>query len=718
MKRRIPFIEQMEQSECGLCCLAMVLSYFKSEYTLWELRDRWGGGRDGINLLIIKKMAESLGLEATGHRISIANIKEIELPAILHWEGNHFVVVEKFKGNKVFILDPAIGRRVLLLEEIKDALSGMCISLKPTKHLEKRKVKGSWIEYLRFLWNEPWLVSSIVVFSLWVQILAIATPMFVQFIVDNVITPGGNDAYMNLLAIAIGILAVIQFVFSLLRARTLVKLQTRLDWNLMSRFFERLLKLPFHFFQLRSSGDLILRANSNLIVREILSNRTVTMLLDGGLVFLFLFYMFNQSVYLTMYVLAIGVLQVLLLLLSNHYTRRLSQEEILRQTHSSSYLAEVLRGILVVKSEGVESQVYKQWAGLFEEQMKAARRRGFFGAYIDSILQTLRFIAPLLVLWMASQEVIAQRMTVGSMFAFYTLAISFLLPLTNLITTVNQMIYMGTYFRRILDILEATPEQDDHKVIDAPTLEGDIQLKNVSFQYNTHASEVIKDVSLEIKSGQFVAIVGPTGSGKSTLASLLLGLYQPTKGKITFDGHNIINLDKSQFRKQIGVVTQQIHLFNRSIFNNITFHNDTLSEQEVMRAAGLAEIHNDIMKLPMKYQTLLSEEGSNISGGQRQRLALARALVHDPKILLLDEASSALDSKTEQKIYNNIDSLKCTKIVIAHRLSTVLRADTILVVDQGKVIERGTHEQLMNLKGSYEKLYNAQLQKENMGVMV
>ncbi|HGH7173377.1 TPA: peptidase domain-containing ABC transporter [Bacillus wiedmannii] len=718
MKRRIPFIEQMEQSECGLCCLAMVLSYFKSEYTLWELRDRWGGGRDGINLLIIKKMAESLGLEATGHRISIANIKEIELPAILHWEGNHFVVVEKIKGNKVFILDPAIGRRVLLLEEIKDALSGMCISLKPTKHLEKRKVKGSWIEYLRFLWNEPWLVSSIVVFSLWVQILAIATPMFVQFIVDNVITPGGNDAYMNLLAIAIGILAVIQFVFSLLRARTLVKLQTRLDWNLMSRFFERLLKLPFHFFQLRSSGDLILRANSNLIVREILSNRTVTMLLDGGLVFLFLFYMFNQSVYLTMYVLAIGVLQVLLLLLSNHYTRRLSQEEILRQTHSSSYLAEVLRGILVVKSEGVESQVYKQWAGLFEEQMKAARRRGFFGAYIDSILQTLRFIAPLLVLWMASQEVIAQRMTVGSMFAFYTLAISFLLPLTNLITTVNQMIYMGTYFRRILDILEATPEQDDHKVIDAPTLEGDIQLENVSFQYNTHASEVIKDVSLEIKSGQFVAIVGPTGSGKSTLASLLLGLYQPTKGKITFDSHNIINLDKSQFRKQIGVVTQQIHLFNRSIFNNITFHNDTLSEQEVMRAAGLAEIHNDIMKLPMKYQTLLSEEGSNISGGQRQRLALARALVHDPKILLLDEASSALDSKTEQKIYNNIDSLKCTKIVIAHRLSTVLRADTILVVDQGKVIERGTHEQLMNLKGSYEKLYNAQLQKENMGVMV
>ncbi|OJE39120.1 hypothetical protein BAQ47_13050 [Bacillus tropicus] len=717
MKRRIPFIEQMEQSECGLCCLAMVLSYFKSEYTLWELRDRWGGGRDGINLLIIKKMAESLGLEATGHRISIANIKEIELPAILHWEGNHFVVVEKIKGNKVFILDPAIGRRVLLLEEIKAALSGMCISLKPTRHLEKRKVKGSWIEYLRFLWNEPWLVSSIVVFSLWVQILAIATPMFVQFIVDNVITPGGNDAYMSLLAIAIGILAVIQFVFSLLRARTLVKLQTRLDWNLMSRFFERLLKLPFHFFQLRSSGDLILRANSNLIVREILSNRTVTMLLDGGLVFLFLFYMFNQSVHLTMYVLAIGVLQVLLLLVSNHYTRRLSQEEILRQTQSSSYLAEVLRGILVVKSEGVESQVYKQWAGLFEDQMKAARRRGFFGAYIDSILQTLRFIAPLLVLWMASQEVIAQRMTVGSMFAFYTLAISFLLPLTNLITTVNQMIYMGTYFRRILDILEATPEQDDHKVIDAPMLQGDIQLENVSFQYNTHGSVVIKDVSLEIKSGQFVAIVGPTGSGKSTLASLLLGLYQPTKGKITFDGHNIINLDKSQFRKQIGVVTQQIHLFNRSIFNNIAFHNDTLSEQEVMRAAGLAEIHNDIMKLPMKYQTLLSEEGSNISGGQRQRIALARALVHNPKILLLDEASSALDSKTEQKIYNNIDSLKCTKIVIAHRLSTVLRADKILVVDQGKVIERGTHEQLMSLKGSYEKLYNTQLQKENMGVM-
>lgn len=712
MKRlRIPFIEQMEQSECGLCCLAMVLSSYKCQYTLTELRDMLGGGRDGINLLTIKKMAETLGLKAEGKRVQPEHLDKLETPAVLHWEGNHFVVLEKVKGKKAHILDPAVGRRILPMKDMENHLTGMCLTMKPSEHLKRRKVKGIWREYLRFLWQEPWLVSFMIACSLWVQVLAIATPMFVQVVVDQVITPGGEANYMNVLGIAIILLVVIQFIFTLFRSRTLVWLQTRLDWNLMSRFFNHLLQLPFHFFQMRSSGDLILRANSNMIVREILSTRTVTMFLDGGLVFLFLFYMFSKSAHLTMYVLAIGILQVGLLMISQRYTKMYAQEEILRQTRASSYLAEILRGILVVKAEGVEPDVYGHWSGLFQEQMKAARKRGFFTAYVDSMLQTLRYAAPLLVLWVATQEVIAQKMTLGSMFAFYTLSVSFLMPLTNIVTTANQMIFMGTYFRRIMDILDATPEQNEEQAISPPQIKGDIELQNVGFRYHQYSPQVIHNVSVKIQPGQFVAIVGSTGSGKSTLASLLLGLYQPTQGKILFDGQDISGLHKSQLRQQIGVVTQQIHLFNRSVFQNIAFHNPNLSEKEVIRAAQMAEIHEDIMNLPMKYETLLSEEGTNISGGQRQRLALARALAHNPRILLLDEASSSLDTKTEQKIHDNLDELDCTRIVIAHRLSTVVRADLILVVEKGQIVEQGTHFELMELNGHYANLQKSQIKK-------
>ncbi|MGR6342490.1 peptidase domain-containing ABC transporter [Priestia megaterium] len=713
---RIPFIEQMEQSECGLCCLAMILSYYKSEYTLWELRDNWGGGREGINLLIIKKIAESLNLETAAQRVSAKNLDKIQLPAILHWQGNHFVVIEKIHNNNIHIVDPAMGRRVINLEEMNINQEFICLSIQPTTDLKRRKIKKVWHEYIKFLMKEPRLVSFIILFSLCVQLLAIVTPMSVQFIVDNVIMKEDNYNFTGILPIALILLVALQFIFFLLRARTLVYLQNRLDWNLMERFFSSLLKLPFHFFQMRSSGDLILRANSNMIVREILSTRTVTMLLDGGLIICFLFYMFYKSPYLSIYVVAIGIIQVALMLIGNRYTSRLSQEEILKQTKASSYLAEVLRGILVVKSVGVESRVHNEWANMFLEQIKASKRRGIFSAYVDSVMQSLRIAAPLIVLLIGAQEVISKNMSIGSMLAFYTLSISFFTPLTSLVTTSNQMVLMGTYFRRILDILEATPEQNDELVVSPPELQGEIELKNVSFKYNQYGPTIVRNVSLKVHPGQFIAIVGTTGSGKSTLASLLLGLYQPTEGQILFDKQDIKYMDKSKFRQQIGVVTQQIHLFNKSIFQNIAFHNENLTSREIIESAKLAEIHEDIMGLRMNYETVLSEEGSNLSGGQRQRLALARALVNKPKILLLDEASSALDTVTEQKIHQNLEKLNCTRIVIAHRLSTVKKADKIIVVDNGEIIETGSHEELLDLGREYRNLYENQLTKRTMEV--
>ncbi|MBO9131337.1 peptidase domain-containing ABC transporter [Bacillus sp. 165] len=708
---RVPFIEQMEQSECGLCCLAMVFSYYKNEIPLSDLRDRGGGGRDGTNLLILKNIAQSLGMETKGIKLSSDQLGSIPVPAILHWKNDHFVVLEKKNKSKIYIVDPDVGRMVVSEEDLQQDFSGTALLLNPGSSFTRCKGNSIWLQYIHFLFSEAGLVTSILIWSIFVQLIALVTPVVTQYLIDHVILPK-NTSIMNGLLLGMVGLLIVHLLVTLLRARFLVTLQNRLDWSLMSRFFDRLLRLPYYFFQLRTSGDLILRANSNMIVREILSTRTVSIILDSSLLFIFLFYMISKSPLLTCYVVLIGIIQILILLFSSSRIKRLSQEELLRQTTASSYLAEVLHGILAVKAEGAERLTFNRWSQLFQEQINAARKRGYTEAYVDTAMQTLRFLAPLLLLWLGTNQVLSGKMTLGEMFSFNTLAISFLVPLTSIVSTVNQMIVMGTYFRRILDILDAPLEQDDQLVTESIKLQGDIELHNISFKYSPYSQNVIRNLSLHIYPGEIVAIVGPSGSGKSTLASLLLGLYLPTDGTIFFDGQDIHTLEKATLRQQIGVVMQNSVVFHRTVYQNIALHKTNLSTEQIIEAAQLAEIHNDIMKMQMKYETKLSESGSNISGGQRQRIALARALVHKPAILLLDEATSALDQITERRIYDNIQKLPCTQIIIAHRLSTIINADRIIVMDQGCIVEQGTHGELLSRNGYYSYFYQTKLREE------
>lgn len=715
-RSRVPFIEQMEQSECGLCCLAMVFSYYKSEVPLTEFRDRGGGGRDGTNLRTLRDIAQSLGMVSSGHRVEVTQLQQLSLPAILHWRGDHFIVLEKIKGNQAHIIDPAVGRLILTLKELEQDFSGTVLLLYPGASFARWRKKSVWRQYLQFLKNESWLVSSVLVWTLWIQLLALITPMATRYLLDYVILPE-DSTYMGQVLIGMACLIVVYTIISLVRGRILVQLQNRLDLRLMSRFFDRLLRLPYQFFQLRTSGDLILRANSNMMIREILSSRTVNIVLDGGLVVMFLLYMLKYSPIMTSYILLVGVLQVTVLLISNPNIKRLTQEEILRQTTAASYLAEAIHGILAVKSEGAEKLVYEQWSKRFQEQIKAAEKRGFTTTYVETVNSALKYAAPLFLVWMGSWQVLNENMTVGTMFGFYSLAVGFLVPLHSLVTTGTQMAVMGTYFNRILDILDAPAEQDEESEGVVHRLTGDIRLENVSFQYNPFSTKVVRNVSLHIHAGQKVAIVGASGSGKSTLACLLLGLYRPTEGSIWFDHENVNNLDKTMLRKQMGVVMQHTTVFNRSIYENIALHNPELGFKQVQEAAELAEIHQDIMRMPMQYGTMLSETGSNISGGQRQRIALARALTHQPAILLLDEATSALDVKTEQRVQENLAQLYCTRIVIAHRLSTIVDADKIIVLNKGEIAEIGSHHELLQNNGYYAEFYQSRLEEQqNEGV--
>ncbi|MED4229359.1 peptidase domain-containing ABC transporter [Neobacillus cucumis] len=708
---RVPFVEQMEQSECGLCCLAMVFSFYKSEIPLLEFRDRGGGGRDGTNLKTLRDIARSLGMESNGHKVHLDQLNQLRLPAILHWRGDHFIVLERMKENKIYIVDPAKGRLVLSREELEQDFSGTVLSLYPGSLFTKWKKQSVWIQYLQLLKNESWLVSSMLVWTLWIQLLALITPFATRYLLDYVILPK-DSLYMTQILTGMICLIFIYLFISFIRGRILVQLQNKLDVLLMSRFFERLLHLPYQFFQLRTSGDLILRANSNMMIREILSSRTVSMLLDGGLVLMFLLYMLKYSLLMTGFIVLIGVMQVSVLLISNSHIKRLTQEEIIRQTAAASFLTESIHGILSVKSEGVEKLAYEQWSKLFRDQIKAAEKRGFMGSYVETINSTLKFAAPLFLLWMGAWQVLSENMTVGTMFGFYTLAVGFLGPLYSLVSTCTQMTVMGRYFNRIMDILSAPVEQDKGKEGNVHELKGEIRLDNVSFQYNQYSQSVLRNISLCIESGEKVAIVGSSGSGKSTLACLLLGLYKPTEGSISFDQVNLDQLDKTMLRKQMGVVMQHTTIFNRSIYENISLHHPKMSPELVLEAAKLAEIHEDILRMPMQYGTMLSETGSNISGGQKQRIALARALTHRPKILLLDEATSALDAKTEQRIQENLAHLSCTRIVIAHRLSTILDSDKIIVLNRGEIVEVGTHHELLNKNGHYAQFYQKRMEEQ------
>ncbi len=405
----------------------------------------------------------------------------------------------------------------------------------------------------------------------------------------------------------------------------------------------------------------------------------------------------------------IAGLQAILLLCTSRPISELTNRELAAQGKSQGYITEALAGIKTLKAAGAEHRILDRWCNLFLEQMNISVRRSYLSSVVETLMSTFNICAPLLLLWVGTMQVMSGTMQVGTMLALNALASAVLSPVTSLVMTGKQLQLVRSHLDRIADVVEAEPEQDPRFVCQPPMLAGEIRLEGVSFQYDPNSPMVLQDISVHIKPGQKVAIVGRTGSGKSTLGNLLLGLYLPTKGTIFYDGIPLHTLNYHEVRAQFGVVTQEANIFSGSIRENIALNHPNMPLQQVMRAAQLAAIHEDIMRMPMEYETVVSEGGNALSGGQRQRLALARAVSHSPAILLLDEATSSLDVVTEHVVEQNIRRLPCTQIIIAHRLSTIRNADVILIIDQGRIVERGTHGQLLQHSGYYSQLIQSQL---------
>ncbi|MCR8842734.1 peptidase domain-containing ABC transporter [Paenibacillus sp. SC116] len=709
MRKKIPFIEQMEHSECGLACLAMVLGYHDYHVTLTELRNQFGSSKKGSSLYHLIEIGKQFHMIGKAYKAEVHQLPELSMPYIVFWEFKHYVVVERMDKKTVTILDPSSSRRSISKEEFQTSYSGYVLTFKPddtfTSQPKKRRINLLLIHILK----QRKLLTYLLLASLLLQGVGLVTPKLTQWLTDQVILKEDSSQWS---VIGYSILGLYLFhqLFSLLRGYLIAKLQTSMDISLMSTFISKLFHLNFSFFESRTSGDLIFRANSNIIIRQILSSRVLSIIIDLILVVGYAVIMFSLHWKLALMVLLLCMVVAGTLLLSSHLLRKLSDRHVSAQTKTQSYLTESIYGICDIKVLGAEKKVFEHWRNLFTSQLEVSQKQSVYTSILDTFSSGIQLSTPLILLWVGSAYVLQGTFTLGELLGFSALAVSFMIPIFSIVMTYSQFLVLGSYTQRLQDVMESKSEEQGGRTLD--DFKGSIELEDVSFTYDTFGPNNVAAVSLHIKSGEKVAIVGESGSGKSTLAKLILGLYVPTEGRIKFDGISIEELDLNAVRRQIGTILQETRLSHGTVLDNIKLFNDNIFVENTIRAAQLADIHEDILKQPLGYNTMISEGGINFSGGQRQRLLLARALVNQPKLIVLDEATSALDTLSESRVQENLQQLKCTQVIIAHRLSTVVHADRIVVMKEGQIAEMGHHQELLEREGLYYQLYKNQMQSQ------
>jgi ABC-type bacteriocin/lantibiotic exporter with double-glycine peptidase domain len=710
---RVPVVLQASRAECGVACLSMLLEHRAHPASLHEVRAVSPVGRDGISAGAMVRAARHLGMTASGHPATPEVLAQVDLPVIAHWEDNHFVVVEHLTAQRARVVDPRLGRRRLTRAQFDTGLGKVVLQVRPGDGFTPTGTRPEpfWRRYLRSLLSLPGtrrLLVQVLLVTVVAQLLVVAMPLATKIVVDDV---AGLDAssLVTLLGVGIVVAALAQLVTGLLRSALLVRLQGRLDTHALLGFTAHLLRLPLRYFEHRSTGDIVTRFGTIALLRDLMTSQTLASLLDAVLVLSYLAILFVVDLTIALAVLAVIAAVIGLLWLTTIRVRERMALDLSSQSEAQGYLVELLEGISTLKAAAAEDRAMSRITGLLTQWITITLRRSYLAAVIDAVTTALRFLTPLLVLWLCIQRVLAGTMSPGTMLAVTWLAAAIVTPLASVAANGQRLQLAGAQLHRLGDVLDTPPEPVPADPVAGFRARGQLTLDTVSFRYDPYSPPVLQDITLAIQPGQRVAIVGSTGSGKTTLGMLLLGLYPPTSGQIHVDGHRIDTLDPQTLRGQFGVVLQEPFLFSGTIAENIALHDPGLPRPAIERAARLACLHEEIMAMPQGYATHLAQRGSGLSGGQRQRLALARALARQPAVLLLDEATSHLDARTERQVHTNLADLRCTQIIIAHRLSTVRDADQILVLDHGRIVETGTHQELLARRGLYTELVSTQL---------
>lgn len=711
--RGYPWIGQQSSSDCGAACLATVSQYWGKRLGLNALRDLVGVGRSGATLKKLAQAADSLGYQSRPVRASFGPLAQQENPWIAHWQGIHYVVVYRVRENKVLVADPAIGKRLLAKEEFLKHWTGYALLLDPTDRLyETPGERRSLGQFLQLLWLYRSLGLRIIAISILIQIFSLVSPLFTQIILDSVVVSKSQET-LNVFVIGLALFGIWGIGLGSIRTYWLSYLSNRLDLTMVGGFVNHALRLPLKFFESRRVGDIITRVQENQKIQRFLIGQVMLAWLNlvTGLIYLVLMFYYNWR--LTVLVLMLIPPIAILTLLTTPLLRKISRERFAAAAEQNSALVETISGVSVLKSVAVEQELRWRWEELLAHQLNVRFKGQKLGIFLGIISKLISTVGGIVLLWYGATMVIQDRLSIGQYVAFNMMKGHILGPALSLVGLWDELQEVLISVERLNDIFEAEPEDSlGRSLLVLPTLEGNVKFDNVTFCYDAEdESAALQNISLEVTAGQTIAIVGRSGSGKSTLVKLLQGLYYPTSGNLWVDEHDIRHIALHSLREQLGVVPQECFLFSGTILENITLHREGFSLEQAIEAAKLAEAHSFIQAMPLGYQTKVGERGANLSGGQRQRIAIARALLGKPRILILDEATSSLDTESERRFQSNLSQLSRdrTVFIIAHRLSTVRNADRILVLNRGLLAEQGTHEELMGEKGLYYHLAIQQL---------
>ena len=704
---KTPTIYQMEATECGAASLAMVLGYYGCFVPLEQMRIETGVSRDGCNARNILKAARKFGMICKGYTKSIEDLSKLPTPSIIHWNFNHFVVFEGFKGGCPYINDPAVGRRKLTLEDLDDAFTGIVLVFEPGENFQKKKRTSSLPAFVRErLKGQSSAVAALVAAGLLLVVPGLVTPVYSQIFIDNILL-GGSADWLGALLIAMTATILFRCLFSWYRGLVLIKLQSKMALVSAHKFLYRMFRLPISFFDQRYAGDLSQRVQNNNNVSDFLAGELAQTVLNTFVACFYLVLMLIYSPLLT----AIGVAGVGINLLASHFiSKKVASLSMKVQQDSGKMVGAFYSGLSItgtLKASGAENEYVSRILGHYARNAGTEQKMGRVQEVLSAAPQAISEAVSILVLMTGGTLVIKGALTAGMLVAFNQLLSSFTAPINELVGFINKIHTLKADMSRVEDIqkYELAPQflQEEFQPFDEK-LTGDVELKEVSFGYSILAEPLIKDFSFHVQPGRSVALVGSSGCGKSTVAKIISSLYDPWAGEILVDGIPLRQIPPEIVSASIATVSQSITIFTGTIRDNLTLWNKSIMEQDIVRAAKDACIHDAITKLPGAYDFKLTEEGQNLSGGQRQRLEIARALVLNPSILVMDEATSALDPIVEKELMDNIKRRGCTCIMVAHRLSTIRDCDEILVMQKGKIVQRGTHEELKDQEGLYRVL--------------
>ncbi len=713
--RRFRLVEQAEEMDCGAACLAMICRHYGIPMTLGKLRELANVTREGATLDSLAKVGESLGFTTRGVQCTFKALLGFELPFIVHWEGYHYIIVYGLSNHHVWVADPGPGFRKLSVEEFERGWTGTCLLFTPGSELVQLAAgRSPWLRFIGYLKPYKQILGHLFIATFVIQILGVAPPVIIQHILDEVLVHQ-NVSLLHVLIAGLVITNLFTQLTSVMRGLLANFMVRNMDFSMMSGFLKHVLALPIPFFAKRKTGDIFARFQENQTIRSFLTESTITTVLNLLMVFIYFSILFLYSVKMTLLLIALVIPILVLTVAATPKIKGYARDTFQASTDAKSILMEIIGGAETVKGMGIERAMRMKWEKKYAHSLSVLYRAQRFNIFIGLVSQLFNATITVAVLWVGANLVMAQQLTIGQLIAFNALMGSALSPLLGLVGLWNRVQEAGVAMERLGDILEMPPEQKPEEIssrVILPSLRGDIELKGVYFRYGGNETPyVLENISLDITSGQLVAIVGQSGSGKTTLAKLLVGFYLPTEGVITIDNYDLSVVDKEYYRAQVGYVMQSNLLFSGSIAENIASGDDNPDRNRVIEVAKLADAHGFIAKMPLGYEQVVGERGVGLSGGQLQRLCIARALYHDPRLLVFDEATSALDTQSEGNILNNMQEILKgrTAVVIAHRLSTIMSADKILVLYNGRIIEEGRHEELVERHGMYYQLIKKQI---------